>query len=703
MNIMLLCQTCTVIKLVKSDSRNHPRIKLPNNVQGKIIVGPDSDLANIIDRSLGGFSLLAKPDLLKKARLYQNELFIEYHDQAFKAAIKNYRNDKGGYIYGLQLLDFSEEKSLSFRDNQSDWDLVENAETIQNIFSDLAFKSVSALVTSKQVSGQSILIPHQYNQDEHSMVFQFLENNHGQLSLGKGNFTFHLFQTFHSFEGQVLQMDRSMIKVKLPKTIARMLRRETERILPNQFKVGLQVEINNAFFPKTYKGEIYDISEHGLSILDKDNGALFLPIGYKMHDIQLKFDNGQVIEGYAEIRGSKWVEDEQCYAIGFRFKPINDSNITKWHNFILESRYPQMTFDYEGSSDHEKIWDLFSNSGYLSVNKENKENDSYTHILDLTKSAWEKLSEIGTKWSKKAMIKKEGQIVGHIQMDRIYQDTWCIHHLALDPKLSKLVAKDIYALTTDVLLAEGGEYLVSFTEAGKPWNQRSYYDFVDEYRYKDHNELKQFSVLQINTNLKAPKPINEPGFVCRMANAYDHKRILRYVSLYISDLEKKACSLNKKSLHLKGIEGAWQPYGLERGREFVVAYENNELVGFCSLEYGTAGVNVVGILDTLYVYNLEFADEMSKNKVLDLMLYEAAKFYKQLGKRNFLVNLEKGLDLRSVECDNIFLTEAIRWIAKKDILPRYRSFSHLLYGHIILNREKIRKKIAEKKNQKHQI
>ncbi len=670
-------------------------------MQGKIIVGPDSDMANIIDRSLGGFSLLAKPELLKKARLYQNELLIEYHDQAFKAAIKNYRNDKSGYIYGLQLLDFSEEKSLSFRDNQSDWDLVENPETIQNIFSDLAFKSVNALVTSKQVSGQSVLVPHQYNQDEHSMLFQCLENSHGQISFGKGNFTFHLFQTFHSFEGQVLQMDQSMVKVRLPRTIARMLRRETERILPNQFKVGLQVEINNAFFPKAYKGEIYDISEHGLSILDKDNGVLSLPMGYKMHDIQLKLDNDQIIEGHAEVRGSKWIEDRQCYAIGFRFKPINDANTTKWHNFILESRYPQMTFDYQGESDHKKIWDLFSNSGYLSVDKEDP---FYTHILDLTKNAWEMLSEIGTKWSKKAMIKRAGQIVGHIQMDRIYQDTWCIHHLALDPKLSKLVAKDIYALTTDVLLAEGGEYLVSFTEAGKSWNQRSYYDFVEDYRYKDHNELKQFTVLQVNTDLKPPQPINELGITCRMANAYDHKRILRYVSLYISDLEKKACSLNRKGLHLKTIESAWQPYGLERGREFIVAYKNNKLIGLCALEHGTSGVNVVGILDTLYVYNLGFADDFSKNKALDSMIYEAAQFYKRLGKYNFLVNIERGLDLNAIKCEHMFLTEAIRWIAKKDILPRYRSFSHLLYGHIILNKEKIREKLAEKKkNCKNQV
>lgn len=679
-----------MIKLVKSDSRNHPRIKLPNNVQGKIIVGPDSDFANIIDRSLGGFSLLAKPDLLKKARLYQNELFIEYHDQAFKAAIKNYRNDKGGYIYGLQLLDFSEEKSLSFKDNQSDWDLVENSETVQNIFSDLAFKSVGALVTSKQVSGQSLLIPHQYDLNEHSMVFQFLENNYGQLSLGKGNFAFHLFQTFHSFEGQVLQMDRSMIKVKLPKTIARMLRRETERILPNQFKVGLQVEINNTFFPKTYKGEVYDISEHGLSILDKDNGALFLPIGYKMQDVQLKFDNGQVIEGYAEIRGSKWIEEKQCYAIGFRFKPINDDNTTKWHNFILESRYPQMTFDYQGSSDHKKIWDLFARSGHLNINKNNK---SYTHILNLTKRTWEKLSKTGTKWSKRAMIKKDGQIVGHIQMDRIYQDTWCIHHLSIDPKVSKLVARDIYALTTDVLLAEGGEYLVSFTEANKPWNQRSYYDFVEEYRYKDHNELKYYTTTEVSTDI-IQKENSE--LICRIANAYDQKRIMRYIDIYITELEKKASCLNSENLKLEKTAKEWGKNNLLRGREFVVAYKNNQLVGLSALEYGESGLNIVGVLNMLYVFNLDFAEEEYKIEAVDAMLQEAALFYKSVGRDKFLVNLEKGLDIEKVKTENSFLAEAVRWIAKKDILPRYRSFSHLLYGHIILNKEKIRKKLANK-------
>ncbi|MCI5071396.1 PilZ domain-containing protein [bacterium] len=683
-----------MIKLVKSDSRNYPRIKLQKNVQGKILIGPETELAKIIDRSLGGFSMLAKPELLKKVRLYQNELMLEYHDQVFKTAIKNYRNDKGGYIYGLQLVDFSEEKSLSFKDNEADWDLVENAETIQNIFSDLAFKAASALVNAKQVSGQSVLIPHQYNQDEHSMTFEFLENSYGQMSPGKSNFSFHLFQTYHSFEGQILQMDDSMVKVKLPKSIARMLRRETERILPKQFKVGLQVEINTPFFAQAYKGEIYDISEHGLSILDADNGELFLPIGYKIQNVQLKLENGDVIEGHAEVRGSKWIEDKQCYAVGFRFKPIDDANTTKWHNFILESRYPQMTFDYQSKSDHKKIWDLFARSGHLNINKNNK---TYTHILNLTKRTWEKLSKTGTKWSKRAMIKKEGQIVGHIQMDRIYQDTWCIHHLSIDPKVSKLVARDIYALTTDVLLAEGGEFLVSFTEANKPWNQRSYYDFVEDYRYKDHNELKHYTTVEVSTGIGQEK---NNDIICRIANSYDQKRIIRFIEIYISELEKRACCLNSENLKLEKTAKIWRKNDLLRGREFVVAYKKNQLVGLSALEYGESGLNIVGVLNMLYVFNLDFAQEEYKIEAVDAMLQEAAVFYKSTGRKKFLVNLEKGLDIEELKTENSFLAEAVRWIAKKDILPRYRSFSHLLYGHIILNKEKIRKRISDKKKVK---
>jgi len=76
------------------------------------------------------------------------------------------------------------------------------------------------------------------------------------------------------------------------------------------------------------------------------------------------------------------------------------------------------------------------------------------------------------------VILQNKKTVGHLQIDRVYPDTWCAHSLAIDPDISKVVGKEIYSVTADVLSAEGAHYILSMFDSKKAWNQRNYFDFV---------------------------------------------------------------------------------------------------------------------------------------------------------------------------------------------------------------------------------
>src|ERR1043166_3309238 len=126
--------------------------------------------------------------------------------------------------------------------------------------------------------------------------------------------------------------------------------------------------------------------------------------------------------------------DQEAYSVGIHFETATDQDRNQWHNTILEARYPSLKFDYQ-DEDHKEIWNLFDRSGYLDL----QDREAFSHVVDVTKLTWKKLADAGVKLSKRAIIRKEDKVVGHLQLDQIYPNTWCAHHFAIDPKISKTV------------------------------------------------------------------------------------------------------------------------------------------------------------------------------------------------------------------------------------------------------------------------
>ena len=288
----------------------------------------------------------------------------------------------------------------------------------------------------------------------------------------------------------------------------------------------------------------------------------------------------------------------------------------------------------------------------------------------------------------------EDLVVGHLQMDRVYPSTWCIHHLAIDPKISKVVARDIYAVMTDVLHAEKANYVLSFTEAAKPWNQRTYYDFVKSYRYPEHNELKSFQIYNARTDASS-KIARDSTIGLRQASQYDLRRISRFFELYSSPLERNACALTYEDLELQGIQDELKAVDLERQRAFVVAYQGTHMVGFARVETATPGVNIVGVFDMLYVHILpEFTGR--DLSIRQTLIAGGLEKFRQLGKHEVLLALDDEYRENHEASGLKFVTDAVRWIALRDCVSRYYGFTQMLYGHLIFRRELIHKKRPNK-------
>lgn len=674
-------------KISALDHRKFPRKQPTRDMLGLLVVGGKSYPTKIMDYCPRGMSLQVDENILDKARSQDFEIEFHWEQTPFSGRIRHTHESEGRMYAGVSLKNLEHLAEVSFTDEDPGWDLVEDAETLQNLFSDLAFKGPEVLAKMRQIQGFAEVFAKQVVGDE--LVLEVHELHRGSLQPGFCSLRFELFQTCHAFDSRVRRIEGGLAYVELPKKIARLLRRETVRVRNGTNGRSVTVSLESSVLGKSSIDlEVYDFSEHGIAILDPDLW-LHVPPGVPVERIELTTNQGKRILGKGVIRGHRWVEEKGSYAAGILFETVGPADRNNWHNLILESRYPALSFDYS-APDHEKIWDLFERSGYLDL----KTKEAFSHVMDVTRGTWEKLKNAGTGLSKRALIKIDDRIVGHLQMDRIYPQTWCVHHLAIDPALSKVVGKEIYATTTDVLMAEGANFVFSLTQASKPWNQRSYYDFVTQYRFPEHNELKTYQIYEADTATEL-RLENKAGVVIRPANEYDLRRIEGYYSISASPIERAACALTGDDLELKRFNQLYAAHGLSRQRKFIVGTVNGVMIGFARIETGESGVNIFGLLDMLYVDVFSGVNSESRAAYHEALLGAGLEEFKALGKRDVIVALDDDRSEFYVSKGLTFIWNGMRWIARRDILPRYHAYTQLLYGSLILRKDKIR---ARRKN-----
>jgi len=151
-------------------------------------------------------------------------------------------DDEKNAVLGIHLK-IVESNDISFLSNDPGWDLIEDAETLGNIFSDLVYKGPQALVSARQFKAHAQLIALEVK--DNVLALEIFEQGKPLFQTGRAHFRFELFQTCHAFEASVLSVEKNRIEIELPKQVARLLRRETVRISNGENGVELKVKLHS--------------------------------------------------------------------------------------------------------------------------------------------------------------------------------------------------------------------------------------------------------------------------------------------------------------------------------------------------------------------------------------------------------------------------------------------------------------------------
>ncbi|MEZ4704561.1 MAG: hypothetical protein R3A11_05130 [Bdellovibrionota bacterium] len=672
---------------------SNKRIFLRNPVIGsfrnaKVKIENKYENAYLVDWSYSGLGVKLSDHALKylsNNRQYETEFLLK--DQKLIGSPIHFNKDSK-INSGFRILDPSiEKKHDPFILDDQEVDFLRDEKAIFEIFDDLCFKKVKILIQDYQYNQVNLVQIVKIDKAKRKVFLSFLESESRKISADDTYFLFFEIYDNQYFVKTRLKYDDKNFFLDFPEKIALLLRRKTSRLIPSNDIVLVASELSLDPI------KVEDFSEQGISI-STDSNSSSIPKGISIKDVTLQLgrENTKIIGSISARSFHNRLDSESSrFFMGFQLDVTAEPDRSIWHNFVLMARYNNFDFNYR-KEDHESIWTLFEDSHLTEKNSK-----FFARKKVFTVKTWDILSDLGTKFSRRVMIRRNEKIVGHVQIDKLYSKTWCIHHLAVDPFVSKLIAKNLYSIIIDILIGGDAQYLFNFTNSKKQWNKRSYYDFVDSYERKEHNEIELYQkfLVQVDDNFLWAKRTLDKSV--SEINKYDQKKILKYFKVNKTEMFRDACDLNEDELFFSSLSRQIEKSELKRVRKFFVHKDKKGKVDcFVRAEASTGGINVFDTYNIAYFYPV--VDLLNEDIVLKLTA-KCIEFYKTMGVDSIMIAIDPSYAKIFKNPIFEYFCVGASWISVREVLSKYQSFSKKLYGQIECKKERIKSKIRARKNE----
>lgn len=610
------------------------------------------------------------------------------------------RGGSAGQRLGLQLLIDREQplSQLSFSRTDPDWDLINDKEGLQDLFADLLAYGAGCEMRIHGERGMKIgrLLEPGGLKEQRQIQIALDEVGDPWVKGETSVVTFERYGCTYLFHAEIRERKAGAIALSLPKMAIRLLRRRTSR-LSGQGIADFSIALVHPLRGTSVSGlPLIEINEQGcltclppdfpLAPIDLSRIAIEISWGQRQGETVALFDRAAREDapraqlGMAKLNAAvcslRPGNDGACrVGLSFRF-PSEDSRRLLTAELIRRRR-PMIDIVYR-PEDHPKIWKLLDESKYL----DEKSRESFAPMVDFTKIVWPKLQRGMDVISRKILIRRGDEVVGHLQMDRAYPDTWMVHQLAIHPTMSKLIAGDLYSTVTDFLSGRGIKYLLSATRLDKAWNQRNYYDFIKRYPFADHNHIETFQLLEFNF----ANPINPSQLSTDNYTEYDLNTVTRYFGINMPRLKREALALKADSLTLNSLDKFYRAFDLQRKRNMIVFKKNRKVVSFALLDEASTGLNICNLYDYFEVFHIAEMSSSEKAIIEQQLIDACLNYYKNINKPG-VVYLAKEFDLPFYEKLRFKLVcNEIRWFADCAASHRYEAFTRTLYGRLIAKR-----------------
>lgn len=649
----------------------------------------------IIDLSQGGLGIyLPEGAPLDLTGVSQVQVSLPGDHLQRQAALISYVRDSAplqrqpGKRIGLSLL-FDQElplSALTFSSTDPDWDLIDRPEDLQELFADLIAYGVGQslqLHLGRERRGARLL-DHGLLKEKRQLL---LSCDGGEQPFRPGDelvVTFERYGCTYLFHSKVRTCVPQELVLSLPQAAVRLLRRKTDRLSAAKVE-GLTARLHHPLSDQ--RSDWLPLSQ-----INEQGCLLRLPKTFPLYPVFLQripvtlaiaVPSGAApsVSLFGSVRSLR-EDGDSHYQLGLGFAYPDEENRKRLSSELARRRHPAIDIVYR-ADDHAKIWRLLDESKYL----EEKSRESFAPMVDITRQVWADLQRGMDQISRRILIRHGEQIMGQLQMDRAYPKAWVVHHLAIHPATSKIIAGELYTTVTDFLNGRQIPFLVSVTREDKAWNRRNYYDFVEHYPYPEHHHLRRLFLYE--HDLQHLPPLQAGQHIFQNPTSFDLESIARYFEIHQPPLVCQALALSPGELTLDAQERMFNTFGLSRRRRFLLYKEGRKLLGFAMLDLATSGINVFNLFDKFEVFSMVDGDPQREEEVAGALIAAALHDYRGQGKVGVLFASESDRQALAPALGLRFVFHEVVWIANCAAAKRYQAFTQTMYGRLLAKRARL--------------
>ncbi|NOZ86029.1 MAG: hypothetical protein GXP49_07160 [Deltaproteobacteria bacterium] len=426
--------------------------------------------------------------------------------------------------------------------------------------------------------------------------------------------------------------------------------------------------------------EAREISGDGLAFpIDLDKDILFP--GEKISNVRIEHPMGVSI-GETMVRSID--RDEKTYSCGLEILNFqNQAQAETWKRFVFQELHPGLKLG--GIEDVDSAWTALKASGYL----EEVTQDLVPLLKKRFMVSWTRQSN-NTPVARYMLYFHQDDPGATLAANLLYPGTWIVHHLGVAKAIRKKSRKDMLEIARKLYSGNAyllehladSEFFVIYVNAAKAWNEMMYGRFLRQYKqpldfvYDGYKVYKCITEKSLQKSGKWRKSIS-----VREANFEMLDLLSEHLKLQLPELEYDAFCYHREQIDLKDFSRWCLDLGYERSRKIFVARENGDLRAGLIAECGDQGLNVFSLFNRCwFVYPDDEArhDEEIKGALLE----RAVAYYTKQEKSEFML-----LGSFAGEPDNVlkslgfkYVTDVIRWLARRDILPSYLEYIQEFLG-----------------------
>jgi hypothetical protein len=319
---------------------------------------------------------------------------------------------------------------------------------------------------------------------------------------------------------------------------------------------------------------------------------------------------------------------------GYRVRPAA-ADATRWRAMVADELHPGTSTARTAAAD---VWSLYEESGYLRLSgKQPGEFGPVAEAVDHARARLGDVADVGCQ----VIWKTPGSLpFATLHLQQAYAHTWMSFQLAKrrggapDGTPGRAVLRELHLRAYEhATLDPQLRWLVGYVQDSCSWSGMVHHGFPARHQLGGEAACLPLHAYEI----AAGRPVAAEGHAVTMsADSAIVNDALRRIRNVRPRAYVEALDLTPDRFDLSAVAARWEPLGLWRRREAIVAYDQNEPVAIALVEGASDGLHLFGLFDLVRLWPLA----PGGTRTYPMLLEAARRWYRDRGKQRCVLFLE---------------------------------------------------------------